>query len=82
MSVAANAAPFQNIIAVSLLQELEVHVVKEDFVEEVNKGGAALLIQSFAVSPWGSDPVQRIGEPSAKSGKVLQKSSAGEALSI
>lgn len=47
-------------------------------MEEVTKGGAALLIQSFALSSWGSDPVQRIGEPPSKSGVVLHKGSAGE----
>ncbi len=59
------------------LQAADVHVVKEEFVQEVSKGGAALLIQSFAISSWGSDPLGRIGPAPSKSGVLVGKS-AGE----
>ena len=35
--------------------ESNVNVVKEQFVEEVKNGGAALLIKSHRISSWGCD---------------------------
>ncbi|KAJ8308841.1 hypothetical protein KUTeg_013715 [Tegillarca granosa] len=41
-------------------EKSDIHVVAEDFLEDVKKGGAALLIQKHSIAPWGSDPTHRI----------------------
>ncbi len=36
-------------------EKADVHVVDELFLEEVKKGGAALMIQKHSIASWGSD---------------------------
>jgi hypothetical protein len=36
-------------------EKADVHVVDEEFLTKVEKGGAALLITSHSIAPWGSD---------------------------
>ncbi|XP_072171566.1 poly [ADP-ribose] polymerase 1-like [Diadema setosum] len=38
----------------------DVHVVSEDFLDAVKKGGAALMISQHSICSWGSDPTSRI----------------------
>ena len=33
----------------------DVHVVSEDFLEAVKKGGAAMMITDNSIADWGSD---------------------------
>lgn len=37
-----------------------VHVVDEDFLDKVQKGGAALLITQHSIASWGSDVRKRL----------------------
>ncbi|XP_033096615.1 poly [ADP-ribose] polymerase 1-like [Anneissia japonica] len=53
-----------------------VHVVSEDFLEDVKTGGAALMISKHSICDWGSDPHTRLVKdevdgagPSKKSAK-------------
>uniref|UniRef100_A0ABM0LXA4 NAD(+) ADP-ribosyltransferase n=1 Tax=Saccoglossus kowalevskii TaxID=10224 RepID=A0ABM0LXA4_SACKO len=39
----------------------DVHVVAEDFLDDVKKGGVALMIMKHSIASWGSDPHGRIG---------------------
>ncbi|KAG1667338.1 Poly [ADP-ribose] polymerase 1 [Nymphon striatum] len=41
-------------------EEHEVHVVTEDFLDCVNKGGAAIMVSQCSISTWGSDPNERM----------------------
>ncbi|XP_070576368.1 poly [ADP-ribose] polymerase 1-like [Ptychodera flava] len=41
-------------------KKADIHVVSEDFLESVKKGGAALMIQQHSIASWGADPTQRI----------------------
>jgi len=36
-------------------EDADVHVVDEGFLDKVTRGGAALLITSHSIAPWGSD---------------------------
>ena len=36
-------------------EKADVHVVDEDFLEDVKRGGASLLISSHSIAGWGSD---------------------------
>ena len=33
----------------------DIHVIDEGFLEDVKKGGAALMITSHSIASWGSD---------------------------
>ncbi|XP_077994827.1 poly [ADP-ribose] polymerase 1-like [Glandiceps talaboti] len=39
----------------------DVHIVSEDFLENVKKGGAALMINKHSIATWGGDPSSRLG---------------------
>ncbi|XP_064103766.1 poly [ADP-ribose] polymerase 1-like [Macrobrachium nipponense] len=52
---------------VAAAKELNIQCVSEDFLEEVEKGGALLMIQKKNIAPWGGDPQDRVH--SAKSSK-------------
>ncbi|KAL4239025.1 Poly [ADP-ribose] polymerase 1 [Mactra antiquata] len=52
----------------------DVHVVDEDFLNKVEKGGAALLIIQHSIAGWGSDPEKRIAKSSVT--KSIGKSAA------
>ncbi|XP_019618728.1 PREDICTED: poly [ADP-ribose] polymerase 1-like isoform X2 [Branchiostoma belcheri] len=52
----------------------DVHVVSEDFVTDVEKGGAALLIMQKSIASWGSDPHSRIATVEEKPSKSKSKS--------
>ncbi|XP_060555294.1 poly [ADP-ribose] polymerase 1-like [Ruditapes philippinarum] len=56
-------------------EKADVHVVDEDFLTKVEKGGAALLITSHSIAPWGSDAEKRIsqGSVSKSVGKSVGK---------
>ncbi|XP_070578606.1 poly [ADP-ribose] polymerase 1-like [Ptychodera flava] len=41
-------------------QSADVHIVSEDFLESVKKGGAALMITKHSIASWGADPATRI----------------------
>ena len=36
-------------------EKCDVHVIDEGFLEDVKKGGAALMISSHSIASWGSD---------------------------
>lgn len=36
-------------------EKADVHVVDEEFLDKVQKGGAALLIVQHSIASWGSD---------------------------
>ena len=36
-------------------EKCDVHVIDEGFLEDVKKGGAALMITSHSIASWGSD---------------------------
>ncbi len=36
-------------------KKYDVHVVSEDFLEAVKKGGAAMMITDKSISEWGAD---------------------------
>ncbi|XP_006812383.1 poly [ADP-ribose] polymerase 1-like [Saccoglossus kowalevskii] len=61
-----------------------VHVVSEDFLNTVKKGGAALMIQQSSIANWGTDPVTRISvgstavDSAIKSGALKSGVSARE----
>ncbi|KAK3578700.1 hypothetical protein CHS0354_008557 [Potamilus streckersoni] len=50
----------------------DVHVVAEDFLEDVKKGGAALMITQHSIASWGGDPITKIAGLSTP--KVVAKS--------
>ncbi|XP_077991916.1 poly [ADP-ribose] polymerase 1-like [Glandiceps talaboti] len=41
-------------------KKADVHIVSEDFLENVKKGGAALMIANHSIATWGGDPHSRI----------------------
>ncbi|CAH1792738.1 unnamed protein product [Owenia fusiformis] len=43
-------------------KKADVHVISEDFINAVEKGGALLMIQQHSIASWGSDPMERIEE--------------------
>ncbi|XP_046355890.2 poly [ADP-ribose] polymerase 1-like [Haliotis rufescens] len=58
-------------------EKSDVHVIAESFLEDVKKGGAALMIQKHSIATWGADPVDRIVEPQ----KQVKKSAAKSGMS-
>lgn len=53
---------------ISTAKELNIQCVPDDFLDEVEKGGALLMIQKKNIAPWGGDPQDRVH--SSKSSKV------------
>ncbi|XP_037803940.1 DNA ligase-like [Penaeus monodon] len=41
-------------------KEHNIQCVSDDFLEEVEKGGALLMIQKKNLAPWGGDPQDRV----------------------
>ena len=41
--------------AIKEAEAADVHVVDEEFLDKVQKGGAALLISQHSIASWGSD---------------------------
>ncbi|XP_053378443.1 poly [ADP-ribose] polymerase 1-like [Mercenaria mercenaria] len=62
--------------AIKEAENADVHVVDEEFLTKVEKGGAALLITSHSIASWGSDAEKRIaqGSISKSVGKSVGKS--------
>lgn len=48
-------------------EKANIHVVDEDFLDSVQKGGACLMIQKHNIVSWGTDPSARIVPASSKS---------------
>ncbi|KAH3844594.1 poly [ADP-ribose] polymerase 1-like [Dreissena polymorpha] len=48
--------------AVKEAEKADVHVVDEEFLDKVQKGGAALLITAHSIAPWGSDAEKRLAQ--------------------
>ena len=46
---------------IALAQSLDVHCVGEDFLEEVEKGGALLMIPKKSIASWGGNVSIRRG---------------------
>lgn len=61
-------------------EKADVHVVDEDFLTKVEKGGAALLITQHSIASWGSDPEKRIAKSSVSKsvGKSMKYSKKDE----
>ncbi|KAL5008566.1 hypothetical protein ScPMuIL_014147 [Solemya velum] len=59
-------------------KKADIHVIAEDFLEDVSKGGAALLIQKHSLASWGADPVKRldVGPAAPKKSMGQMKSEA------
>lgn len=36
-------------------KEIEIHVVGEDFLNDLSKGDVVTLIEQHSIAPWGSD---------------------------
>ncbi|CAL4248399.1 unnamed protein product, partial [Meganyctiphanes norvegica] len=48
-------------------KEHNIQCVSEEFLEEVEKGGALLMIQKKNIAPWGGDPQDRVFASKSKS---------------
>lgn len=48
---------------IATAKSLDVHCVSQDFLDEVDGGGAAIIIQKKSIAPWGGDVNSRIKQP-------------------